>query len=189
MPAKHIQVARDAGMEAGLASFLSAASSKLSPNYPLVVGNGRRSDASKLKAYTSCFGATVAKTRPSKGNNVVIQERLIEDVQTAAEATVEAQEVNPALIKLLAAQLGQSESEVMSILGIEVEAEVESDLVSTDEYITRDVAWMLLGGNPEFRSTVANRGEAASSGQMFRLNAEGKLPTALVAQLNTEAGA
>lgn len=179
MAAKHIQVARDNGVEAGLASFLTAPSSKLSPNYPKIVGNGRRSAASQVKAYESCFGATIAKTRPSKRVNAVIAERTISKKQELIEGLAEALGMDASAVEALMIGAGNEEHSVA----------VESDVVANDEFITRDVAWTLLGANPEFRSTPANRGEAASNGQMYRLNAEGLLSSDEVARLNTEAGA
>lgn len=178
MPAKHIQIARDEGMEAGLTAFLSAQASRLSPNWQTVVGNGRRSDTSMLKHYESCFSATVGKTRASKGTNPVLNERTIDDKQALIEQIAES-----------LGSLGIDAGALSALMISEQVEEVESDLVSNSEYITRDVAWMLLGANDEFRSTPANRGEVASSGQLFRLNAEGLISTAEVARLNEQAGA
>ncbi len=175
MPAKHIQTARDEGMSAGLAAFLSAPSSKLSPNWPLVVGNGRRSEQSQLKAYTSCFGETVGKTRASKGTNPVVVERTISKKQQLIEALAEQLDMD--VEQITALMIGET---------VEDEPEVveESDLVISDEFITRDVAWALLGADEQYRSQVKNRGEVASSGQLYRLNAEGFLATGEVARLN-----
>lgn len=178
MPAKHIQVARDNGEAAGLASFLRAPSSKLSPNYPEIVGNGKRKPETMLKHYCSIFAPMIERTRPSKTANVVIQERTISKKQE--------------LIESLAETLGIDTTAVIALMGAsddEDEPAVESDVVANDEYITRDVAWVLLGADDQFRSAVQNRGAVASNGQMFRLNAEGLISMDEVARLNEQAGA
>lgn len=175
MPAKHIQVARDSGMDAGMEAFLAAPSSKLSPNYATIVGNGRRGQASMLKHYCSVFGTTVERTRPSKGSNTVLTERVIDDKQAILEAI--ADRLGLDVDTLASLTIGSEDDEEHSI-------RVEADaLVTSPEFLTRDVAWALLGASIE-RPAVANRAEAASNGQMWRVNSDGLLSAEEVARLN-----
>lgn len=171
MAAKHIQMARDNDMEVGLQAFLAAPSSKLSPNYATIVGNGRRSDASMLKAYCNIFGDKVASTRPSKAavvTNSVVTDMIAGDRQS--------------LIEAIAERLGIDVSQLT--IGETVEDEDDLDaIVTNDEFITRDVAWSVLGRGVD-RPQVTSRPETASNAQLWRINERGLFSAEEVARLN-----
>ena len=76
MLAKHIVLAMEEGVEAGLEAYLKAPSSKMYPAYHKIAA--KRTEATKLKAYCAIF-------RLSNDSNGVIKEKTEDDIQKIVE--------------------------------------------------------------------------------------------------------
>jgi hypothetical protein len=142
MAAKHVTIARTEGMEAGLEAFLGAPSSKLSPNYATIVGNGKRKESTMLTAYCNLFADKVASIRPR-----ALVERDSDDRQS--------------LIEQFEAFLAGRTGEVEQI------AETVTAPTATVG-ITSGEAWVALGSGEEFEPNDPSL--PANNGQLYRLN-------------------
>lgn len=153
MAAKHLVIAKTEGVEAGFDAFMAAPSSRLSPNYKAIMR--KRSEDTRLKAYCDLFGDKIATVRVPKPRD----EDKIEALEQA--------------IAMLVGKFGPEVEEVVNVRGeMIVETIPAITLLTSEDFITADVAWDALG-----RGTKRpNDGAApATNGQLWRLNTEGRL--------------
>lgn len=146
--AKHIQIARTQGPEAGMEAYLNAPSSRRHPAYAAITR--KRTPETRLAAYCKQFATQLDSITPRVP---AVQEAHIGNVQEMIEA-IQAQ---------IAALTGAP---------VEVEAEVEAEV----EFITAGAAWEALGADETFKPRgPANMAKPATNGQLYRLNALGRL--------------
>lgn len=148
----HVRVALRDGAEAGLDAFLAAPVSKRSPNYAKIVGSGSgrpRSKATMLTHYCTVFGIDSRTEKPP------IAEAAKDDRQALLEA-----------INALNERINRLGGEPVVIEQDEFDVDA---LVTSDEFITEDVAWAVLGRGTN-RPVVTRRGEGATNGQLWRMN-------------------
>jgi hypothetical protein len=148
MAAKHVTIARTEGVEAGLEAYLAAPSSKLSPNYATIVGNGKRKESTMLTAYCNLFADKIASIRPR-----VLAERVADDRQSLIEQ----------FEAFMAARNGTTEQIA------------EAVVAPVSVGITSEEAWVALGSGEKFEPNAERKGEPANNGQLYRLNVLGML--------------
>jgi hypothetical protein len=148
-------------MDAGLAAFMAAPSSRLSQNYDGIVS--KRTPKTRLAAYCNIFGEKVSSLREPKGE--------VEQVSapTDQQALIEA---------VLAALNGQAQAPVSTDEDEEV---TTIEVPTSDEFITSGVAWACLGGSI---SPPNDMTKAATNGQLFAMNSQGLFSAEEVARLN-----
>lgn len=159
MAAKHLVIARNEGMDAGLAAFMAAPSSRLSKNYGEIMK--RRNDKTKLAAYCNIFGEKVASVRASG---------------VEAEAVAPVMDTQALIEAVLAALNGSAQSTVSSD-----EDEQGIQVPTSDTFVTSGVAWALLGASI---SPPNDMTKAATSGQLFAMNTQGSFSAEEIARLN-----
>lgn len=146
--AKHIQVARTQGVEAGLEAYLDAPSSQRHPAYKRITR--KRTPETQLAAYCEVFKDQLGKITP----------RLPQQ-QEAVENTIQ-EMIQNAVAQALA-----------SVAGAEAPAATSDGQVAVEtEFITSGEAWealIELGDDPDFPAPQ-NPERPATNGQLFRLN-------------------
>ena len=152
--AKHIQIARTQGPEAGLEFYLSTPASARHPQYAEITK--RRTPKTQLAAYCSLYGDKIGD---------MVTEQQADDhadlVQTIAAAVV-AQMTGIAPVV---------EAETQEVPATVVKrSRVKKPAVNV---ITREDAWLIAGADPQFKPS--NGSAPANNGQLFRLNMMGKL--------------
>lgn len=154
MAAKHLVIARNEGPEAGLAAFMAAPSSKLSPNYALI--SKKRTGVSKLTAYCNIFGEKILAVK--------VRAQAVEAPTDASEES-----------ELIASLKAQIEA-------LEARAGKSKTLVPTaDTFVTAGVAWACLGASI---SPPNDMTKAATNGQLFAMNTQGIFSEDEIARLN-----
>jgi hypothetical protein len=156
--ARHIQIARTEGVEAGMEAYLSAPISQRYPEYAEITK--RRTDKTRLAAYCSIFGDRIGE---------LTTEQQADDhndlVQTIAEAVL--------------ASLKATEAPVEQTVPAPVVNDGRSKRGSrlpkaAVNVITREDAWLAGGADPQFKPRT-NGDQPANNGQLYRLNMLGKL--------------
>lgn len=156
--AKHIQIARTQGPEAGLEFYLSTPASARHPQYAEITK--RRTDATRLAAYCSLYGDKIGE---------MVTEQQADDhtdlVQTIAEAV---------LAQLQGTAPSTPEpAPVTTVRGITRKKGNRVPKAAVN-VITREDAWLAGGADPQFKPRN-DGGAPANNGQLYRLNMLGLL--------------
>jgi len=150
--AKHIQVARTQGVEAGLEAYMSAPSSRRHPNFAAITR--KRTPETQLAAYCAAFAEKLGQIVPRVPEQQV---RADDAMQTIIE------QMN-AIQARVAALVGNGEVEAVEVEAVEVAREVE--------FVTAGDAWkrlIELGDDPDFPAP-RDMDKPATNGQLYRLN-------------------
>ena len=155
--AKHIQIARTQGPEAGLEFYLQTPASARHPQYAEITK--RRNDKTRLAAYCSIYADQIG------------------DMTTEQQADDHADLVQTIATAVLA-QLQGVEAEVEPTVPATViergKAKAKGGRTKPAiNVITREDAWLIAGADPQFKPS--NGQAPANNGQLFRLNMMGKL--------------
>jgi hypothetical protein len=155
--AKHVQIARTNGPEAGLEFYLSTPASQRHPQYAEITK--RRTDKTRLAAYCSIYadqiGALTTEQQADDHNDLIqtIAEAVM--AQLSGIEVVEQVEEAPAIVRGKTKKGGKLPKVAINV-------------------ITREDAWLMGGADPQFKPR-SNGDSPANNGQLYRLNVMGKL--------------
>lgn len=180
--AKHIQIARTQGVEAGLEAYMDTPSSKMHPAYKTITK--KRTPQTKLDAYCTLFADQLGKIDQQTG---VQQDRKNDAVQALTEqlAALQAQidglegaEAEPEFDEVTVALANRLGVDPAKIAELGLVAAVAPSAPSIDVgVITKGEAWEVLSeadGNTDF-PRPNDPTLPATNGQLYRLNVLGFL--------------
>jgi len=154
--AKHIQIARTEGPEAGLEFYLASRVSARHPQYAEITK--RRTDATRLAAYCSIYSDQIGQ---------------VQTVQQADDHATLVQTIAEAVMAQL--QDARAEVETPPVIVGKTRTTRKGRLPKTAiSVLTREDAWLAGGAAPKFKPRT-NGDSPANGGQLYRLNMLGKL--------------
>lgn len=185
--AKHIQIAREQGAQAGLEAFLAAPVSRQHDSYQEIMS--KRKDSTRLQAYCNLFGVSKEPTQPPTTTrvNATRAARVNSGTAVAERPVAQEQAHNPGDIQGDMFKMFQAFLASQGVSAPSVDEDDDEDFEDTPnaaveddgdliEFITHDEAWEALGSDPAFRASKEERRIGpATNGQLFRLNELGLL--------------